>query len=155
MRWIGAGGILFGLTGCQWFGITERYQDAIDHVADRSPHADHWYCPGLDVSRINQPDWYQSKWNQHLVDPSFVRGYRPLPTYVHNPIPAPGDLNFESEPQPRPIPGVDAAPDPAEQVKPGDNLRPIRDSRQLDETGRSLPLPPIPSGPLPSGIVPP
>ncbi len=142
-------GVSVGVSGCQLCGITERYQDVIDHIADRSPHLDRWYHPQWDVSRIGQPDWYQSAWNQHWVSPEHVRGLRTLPDYPHNPL----YIQPQIPPEPRPIPDASQltpeaipAEDPAMPARPGDQLGPIRDPQQMEEGTRLLP--PLPTQPL-------
>lgn len=149
LYWSGFGAILMSLPGCQLFPVTERCQDAVDHIADRTPHADHWYCAGLDLTRIGQPDWYECSLNRRLVGPQHVRGYRALPNYVHNPMPMYGGGDtFNSSP----IPAVPAAEsDPAGQMPPEDKLLPIRDPKQMEEGTRQPPTPALPpiSNPLP------
>ncbi|WP_437191038.1 hypothetical protein [Planctomicrobium sp. SH527] len=78
--------VLMGFAGCQCFTITERYQDVVDNFVDKPRSLERWYDPGLDLTRIGYPDWYQHKFNDKIYDRSLSRGYRALPNYAHNPI---------------------------------------------------------------------
>lgn len=52
--------------GCQCCRCSERYNDHIDCASESSPKLDALYCPGLDVSRIGQPDWCEFGLNRYL-----------------------------------------------------------------------------------------
>lgn len=45
------------LAGCQCCGLTERYADHIDDIADWEPDVSCIYTPCLDLTRIGKPDW--------------------------------------------------------------------------------------------------
>ncbi|MCH8830066.1 MAG: hypothetical protein IID45_10870 [Planctomycetes bacterium] len=52
--------------GCQCCGLTERYADLIDDVADYSPKFDRFYHAECDLNRIGKPDWCRSRFNRML-----------------------------------------------------------------------------------------
>lgn len=52
------------LAGCQCSRVTERYCDAVDHVADYEPNLERLYCPCADLTRIGHPDWCRCRVNR-------------------------------------------------------------------------------------------
>lgn len=56
--------VITAAAGCQCIGLTEKYQDKIDRIANHEPHLDRFYKPTWDVSRIGRPDWCQSPINR-------------------------------------------------------------------------------------------
>ena len=55
---------LLSAASCQCCCHSDQYGDLIDCVSESSPKFDALYCPGLDVSRIGQPDWCESPVNR-------------------------------------------------------------------------------------------
>lgn len=55
--------LVASVAGCQCCGLTERYNDVVDHVADCEPNLCGLYHPCLDLTRIGKPDWRQCRFN--------------------------------------------------------------------------------------------
>lgn len=155
------GWISIGLAGCQCCELTERYQDHIDHIADRSPHLERFYHPGLDLTRIGYPDWCQNPINRAIYGDCCCRDTRQQPAYIHNPFFDPSVIRtranrVQEDPQipPRPDTGPDSSADDPVPTQ----LRGIPDSKEL-EKGDTMPLlrelPPSPVPPAPNSPVPP
>lgn len=136
--------VLMGFAGCQCFSITERYQDMVDNFVDHPRSLERWYDPGLDLTRIGYPDWYQHKFNDRLYDRSLSRGYRALPSYTHNPIYVPK----QEQGIPRPIPMVPGSSEQLLQEMDSDLLSspPIIPPERMTvpESNPQLDSPPLP-----------
>lgn len=48
---------VLSIAGCQCCALTEPYMDLVDHVSDHEGHADRFYHPGFDLTRIGRSDW--------------------------------------------------------------------------------------------------
>lgn len=158
------GAFSIGLAGCQCCALTERYQDHIDHIADRSPHLERFYHPGLDLTRIGYPDWCQTPINRAIYGDCCCKDTRQQPAYVHNPFFDPsvirtGVNQIQEEPQipPRPDTGPDSSADNPVPTQ----IKGIPDSKEL-EKGDSMPIlrdnsrtpvPPAPMSPVPSSLI--
>jgi len=141
------------VVGCQCCQLTEHYQDHIDQIADHQPHLDHYYCPGLDLTRIGYPDWCRYSFNRWLYGDCCCRDTRQPPAYLHNPMYAEGDRSgtTKSTPKESPVsPRVDVGPDTNGESAVPTELKGIPDSKSLEKGNQLLPpaLPPAPT-PLP------
>ncbi|WP_437185033.1 hypothetical protein SH668x_002123 [Planctomicrobium sp. SH668] len=150
------GVLLLAMTGCQCFGVTERFQDSIDHVADRRPHLDRFYRPTWDLTRIGYPDWTASRINSRLIEEPHNRATRRQPGYIHNPMYVPRDRSNFARPvpaEPQIAPRPDTGADPNDTLVVPTQIKPIEDPTQLNEGAK---LPPLPSDPAaPTDPVPP
>ncbi|WP_437222927.1 hypothetical protein SH661x_003002 [Planctomicrobium sp. SH661] len=150
------GALLVGMAGCQCCALTEHYQDTIDHIADRSPHMDNLYCPGLDLTRIGYPDWCQYRFNRWLYGDCCCRDTRQQPPYIHNPM---YDLSAGRRPMepipegPMIAPRLDDGPDSNDDGSMPTQLRGVPDPNQL-EKGDQLTPPPVGVPPQPIFPVP-
>lgn len=147
------GALLIGLAGCQCCGLTEQYQDGIDHVADHQPHLDHLYSPALDLTRIGYPDWCSNPVNRWIYGDCCCRDTRQPPAYLHNPIYSPSQQpkNIEPIPEaPQIPPRQDTGPDSTDEMGVPTKLKGIPDPRNLEKGDQLPPLPPLLDAPAPT-----
>lgn len=142
---------VFATSGCQCSGLTERYADVIDDVADSSPRFDCLYTPCLDLTRIGKPDWCQCRFSGLLCrrgcrDGSWGSGcpncgrYYPASWTTSPGISTPQILPDDEarpvmptpEAPPAPSPDPNAPPAPMPELKPP-TIAPAEPVLNLDE----------------------
>lgn len=104
--------LLVSASGCHCMGISERYGNVIDCVADRQLCMDGCYRPGLDLTRLCRPCIHEQAMVRNIgVYPhSTIPTSQPVettmpPVEIENELP----LKEDAPPPPAPIPPVPAA----------------------------------------------
>ena len=57
MRLILALAVLSCVSGCQCWGLNDKYSSCVESLVDYVPRLDDCYSPCMDLTRIGQPDW--------------------------------------------------------------------------------------------------